>query len=524
MERILGAEAATTQSAPYLPALMRAADRGGLRLHESVREMLEREQLLRRHAKILKTLEDVQPVFKLEARAFAHQRTAFHFIREMHRRGVHHILEADDTGVGKTLVFLLWSHLYIRSTRTLIITKNIAKDQWADAIHDFLGKQRVTIVDGTMQEQREQILRTTQGFVIGHWESLGTEVSSAYLKRPWGCIGLDEAHQIGNRDARRSHTAFRLRADARMAMTAHPYSNHPGELFSILRFLYPDRYRSYWRFFHMHVRAVPKAFGGFEIQGPRRPKLLRWELAPFTLQRTKPEVYKNLPPITRMRRTVSLTTTGAREYERLRKQVFAELDGLDGETKLLPIINDLVRVTRLRQYLIDPGLVGAREPSVKYPAILDIMDEVGEPLVVFTSFKQAALRLDTFLRKKQRKLRTAHVNGDVSRVKRGAAKKNFLAGNLDVLLVVTEAGQEALNLGGYGYVAHLDLPWTPRALEQSEGRVDRPEEGTGRLVPTTAFRVIVKNSYEEKLEQRLNRKHRGFTQVFTARTLRELFE
>ncbi len=220
---------------------------------------------------------------------------------------------------------------------------------------------------------------------------------------------------------------------------------------------------------------------------------------------------------------MTLSKRGEREYARLRKQMFAELDALGGDTKTIPIINDLSRVTRVRQYLIDPGIIGAREPSVKYPEILEIMDEVVQPIVIFTEYKKAAYGLAKFLHKKNKRLRIGHIDGSVKRADRTNVKKQFLAGNLNAVICVSSAADEALNLGRYGYVAHLDLPWTPRRLEQCEGRVDRPEENTGKLVPTTAYRVIVKDSYEEKQEKKLVKKHGMFSGVFTVGDLKELF-
>jgi hypothetical protein len=80
-----------------------------------------------------------------------------------------------------------------------------------------------------------------------------------------------------------------------------------------------------------------------------------------------------------------------------------------------------------------------------------------------------------------------------------------------------------LNLGKWGNVLHLDLPWTARDFEQTEGRVDRPEEGTGKMIPTTSYRVIVSDSYEGRMEEKLEKKHGMFADVFTVADLKKLF-
>jgi len=521
MASLIGDDAAVAMRAPLNDALLRACARRKLLLDERASRLLTRALHLRKRAKAHKDdTTPIPPPHGAERRAWPHQRRALAFFAAMKRDSY---LVADGTGVGKTLQALLWAERIVRAKRTLIITPNAAKDQWADAIHGFLGaEQRVTVVDGRIEDQVRQA-SAPRGWVVGHWESL-THAANGYRALPWDAVVLDEAHHIGNRDTQRSQVAYRLRAAHRMALTAHPFTNHPGELWGILRFLYPEVYTSYWRFFFLHVRAIPRAYGGFDVDpagGVKRPKLLQWELAPFTLQRSKQDVYPSLPSIVRVRRTVTLAPHARREYERMKQAVFAELEALDGGTKLLPIFNDLARLTRLRQYVVDPGLLDARARSPKYDTVLELMQDLDGPPVIFTSFREAAVRLGAVLKKAR--YRVAHINGHVNREGRQAAKKQFLAGQLDALIVVTQAGGTALNLGKYGHVMFLDLPWTPRDLEQAEGRVDRPEEGTGALVRTRAYRIIAKDTYEEKLEQKLVHKHRTFTQVFTVNDLKELF-
>jgi len=183
----------------------------------------------------------------------------------------------------------------------------------------------------------------------------------------------------------------------------------------------------------------------------------------------------------------------------------------------------LARITRLRQYLIDPALLGGSEVSVKYPVISELLDDLDGPPVIFTSFREAAYNLAFYLHNINPKRRIGHINGKVSTTARAYAQQRFLNGKLDALIIVKDAGKEALNLGKFGYVINLDLPWTPKDLEQMEGRVDRPEEGTGKMVATTSYSVIVEGSYEEKMMKKIERKSGMFQEVFTIGDAKELF-
>ncbi len=517
MSHCIGADAAVTQHAPLNVALLKLAERKHMQLDDACRHALA---FAIRQREILASNDYLSAPYHstLEQSMMPHQRAALRFFDTR----LPSYLVADDTGVGKTLQALMWARQSIQAQRTLIITPNGAKQQWADAIWRWIGtRESVSIVEGTIAQQQHIVNFHNSLWMIGHWESL-VHAQAEYQRKQWDAIILDEAQYITNRKAQRSEIVYRLHAPHRMALTADPFSNDPGELYAILRFLYPATYRSYWRFFNMHVRAVPKPFGGMEVLGAKRPKLLRWELAPFTLHRTKAQVYPHLPPVATVRRTVELTHRGVREYEQLKRKVFAELDALGGGEKFVPIINQLARLTRLRQYVVDPGLIGGRERSQKYQAVLALLKEFNGPPVIFTAFRQAAIRLGALCEKQ--KLHVGYIHGEVSMAMREVTKHAFLKGQLDALLVVMKAGGTALNLGKYGLVIHLDLPWTPREFKQTVGRVDRPTEGSGTLVPTTDYRIIMRGTYEEKLEQRLLQRDKVFHEVFTIGRLKELFD
>lgn len=514
MAKVMGPDNAVKQRAPYNPAILRLAKKRGVLLTPRAEARFQQEIDFRKRIEPLKKLPDQSfPPSGILKKFFPHQRADVQFLRTL---GLPAYLIAHDPGVGKTLEALEFAR--VRSAkRILAICPNSAKDQWAETIAEWYPNTRTTVLQGT---KVDQILAagTSSGIVISHWEAL-VHARLGLLAKPWDLVIADEAHRAGNRDAKRTDTLRRLEARLRLALTAHPFSKSPVDLFAILEFLYPDRYTSLWRFWGMHVEADPKPFGGYEIKGARRPKLLAWEIAPFTIRRTKKSLGWKEP--IQIRRTVELTKRGAKEYKRLQKAFFAELDGLEGDKKILAIPSALARVTRLRQYLIAPELIGAREPSLKFPIVLEIMDELNGPPVIFTMFAEAGRLLGKYLKKQGK--RVSYIDGQAGNKQRTKAKKKFLAGELDAL-IITEAGGESLNLGKYGYVILLDLPWTPRGVEQVTGRVDRPEENTGKMVQTTVFRVVVKGSYEERQERRLQTRHEDFHEVFTVADYRRLFE
>lgn len=520
MSRVLGSDHAVKHKAPLLASIAKAAVSERVRHEQSIEELLAEENVVRTMRKRVRT---AAKDLTWSNRFFQHQNEDIHYMLAM---GLPAYLIGHEPGVGKTLIAMMWARRVVRAERILVVCPNSAKEQWRREIRRWLGKKDlpVTIVEGRMDEQIVRASRK-RGWVIGHWESL-VHARLGYMQLEWDAIILDEAHNIQNRQALRTDTALALakQTEHRCALTAHPFANDLSELWPILAFLYPERYTSFWRWAHLHIDIVPKPFGGFDMTGASRPRLLKWELRPFLLRRTKRSVFKSLPRVTRLRLDTPLTERGQREYARIKKQFFAELEaeaGDAGETFLLPIINAYARTTRLRQYLVDPGLLGAKEKSTKYPVVLELLKDTTKPFVIFTSFAQAAIRLRDFLTKA--KVTARVLQGGMKKGQSAATQVAFHRGDLHALICVTAYAKESLNLGGFGYVAHLDLPWNAKEYEQTEGRVDRPQEGTGKLVPTTSYRLITPGSYEEKLEKKLEKKHRRFGEVFTLGSLKELF-
>jgi SNF2 family DNA or RNA helicase len=306
-----------------------------------------------------------------------------------------------------------------------------------------------------------------------------------------------------------------------MAMDGHPYANGVDELYSVLQFLYPDIYTGFWRLAHLQIEIEEGPWGGLDMRSPKNPKLLRWELEPFRIRHLFKDVFPNLKPVAHDIRRVDLSPKGWKEYDQLKTQFFASLEGNDGERNVLAIPSVLAKCTRLRQYLIDPGLLDAKEPSAKYPVIQDLVKELrGTPPVIFSMFRTAAIRLKRKLVKA--KLRVGMILGGMQH-KINTIKRRFLRGRYDALIVLVSVGGQSLNLGKFGKVIYLDHPWTHRDVDQTIARVRRPEEGTGKLVPVTVYHVVVRNSYEVRMAQIRADKHEDFAKVFTVEDAEALF-
>jgi superfamily II DNA or RNA helicase len=526
MARVIGSEMAvispkkTYRFAPLLLSILKCAQSKGGYLSSSAERALHHAKILRREIREWKAREDGDIDDKRAYSYFKHQREDLALLYHFAER-IPAWLIASEAGVGKTLLGIRFPE-HVKARRNMVIVGNAAKDQWADEIRRWSStKLPITIIRGTIAQQMAQIRGIKRGWAIGHWESL-VHARDAWIEQPWDIAVLDEIHRIQNRKAQRTETVHELDVTWRLALTAHPYANGVSELFPILKFLYPEIYTSFWRWANLHIQIDEGAFGGLDLRTPRRPSLLQWELEPFMIRHLWKDVWKNLPPITRITRTAELTARGRSEYQQIRKQFFARLDTLNPKKNILAIPSMLARVTRMRQYLIDPAILGAKERSVKYPVVLDLIRELkGQPPVIFTMWRESAKGLQAFL--KRHKLHVPIIAGGMQK-RINPIKKRFLRGKYDAVIILISVGGESLNFGKFGKVIYLDHPWTHKDVEQTEGRVRRPEEGTGIIVPTTSYHIVVKDSYEERMRQHRVDKHEDFAKVFTVAQARELFQ
>lgn len=517
MAKILGSEFAVIPtkrnygSAPAVMSILKLARSKGLPMSRKAERALDFAEVHVKYVRGLKSLDDAVIDDRRAKHYFKHQRVDLKMLYDLELTGA---LIASEAGVGKTLLGIRYPE-HLETRRNMLIVPNTAKDQWAAEIGRWsTSKLPIVILDGTSKHQIMQINEMDEGWCIGHWESL-VHARAGWLSRPWDMAILDELQNIQNRNAQRTLTVHKLKAKYRMAIGAHPYANGVNELFSVLKFLYPDLYPSFWRWAHMHVVIEEGTFGGLDLRTPKRPNLLNWEIAPFTIRHLWKDVWKNLPPVTRVRCTAYLTKRGLAEYKRIRKQFFAELEAHRGERKILAIPSILARVTRMRQYLVDPEILGAAEKSVKYPIVDSLIRNEckNRPPVIFTMWRDTTLRLKKYL--EARKLKIGIVVGGMGSKKVNRVKWRFLAGEYDAVIIMIKVGGTALNFGKYGTIIYLDHPWNQRDVEQTEGRVRRPEEGTGKIVPATSYHIIVSESYEERMLQTRTDKHEDFAKVFS---------
>src|SRR5690606_28913850 len=168
------------------------------------------------------------------------------------------------------------------------------------------------------------------------------------LRRQWGAVILDEAQTIKNRKAKVTKAAWHIAKDARHVwlLTATPIRNRPDELWSLLKCIDPDNFRSYWKWVERFCYITHNGYG-MEVVGLRedRRNLFSQRIAPYVRRRERGEIL-DLPPLTE--ETVWVTLEGAQRkaYREMETQMLT-LVGDEARPDLLIAENVLSQLTRL---------------------------------------------------------------------------------------------------------------------------------------------------------------------------------
>ena len=362
----------------------------------------------------------------------------------------HSTINGDDFGLGKTLIGVEVCRR--RLSPRLIICKHKAIPQWVDEILGQDPGADVLVYTGP----RDAARLFKVGYVICHYQGL-KYLPENFVK--FSTIILDEAHWIKNRKAQRTKDVKRYAGDLKLALSATLAEKSVADIWSVLNWLYPRAFNSYWRFCNEWVQydEIPTPYGTAHVaSGCKDPEGLSELLAPITIRRLKEQVLPQLPPNIQYNIRVEMEPVQRTLYNTVAASKDIEVDNL-------VIQNELVRLVRLHQLSTDPQLLEYAVPSGKLLWLHEWLEEhPDEPTVIFSQFAPTAQRIAEAIgcayfdsKSKSR---------PESDFKRGASKR----------LVGTIAGMgESIDLPTAATAIFVDQHWSATLMEQALNRIHR---------------------------------------------------
>lgn len=447
-------------------------------------------------------------------------------------RAVKSVIVGDDTGTGKTvttiaLVEQMWGLGEVGPC--LIITKSFR--EWTNhlslmgvedsRIHVIDKRNRSQFVNDLVELQRNPI---ACHYFIMHWEALVLVEETSKIR--WMCVAGDEAHKAKNRKAQRTKALKKIRSAFKIAVTATPGDNLNQDVWSVLNWLYPSQYTSYWRWVDKYIEYETHWKGYKIFHGPKMdmiPEFLE-EIDPFYIARPLSVVDDSVPPYRYSTVFVQMDAEQEEAYKSLVDMQLALLP--DGDVLITP--TDLLLAQRLQQVSMARTYIEVRQKwiwkkkrqvvngvnefvdervKVPYDSVrlttpspkLDMLEAIlagnyfryydrgmedqplqmqtsidtDEPIVIFTQFRDMVDMIVSVLTNLG--IPFVSVKGGNSRSEEDpdSAAHLFQSGKVRVLVGTVDTISESITLTRSHIEIFVDCPWSPRVRKQAEGRIGR---------------------------------------------------
>lgn len=434
----------------------------------------------------------------------------------------------DDMGVGKTVEAIALDRYHRINNppdrgqpRTLVVTTLSMVDGWVEHFADWAPHLKVIRVDPKNRHKfTEAVALGSHDVYICHWESL--RLMPELGKRLWFHVIADEVHRAKSRKAQQTRALKKIRTKFKLALSGTPADNRPQDIWSILNWLWPTYYTSYWKFFNRYIESeIVYPAGYHKMVGVKNLSELRDEMRPWYIRRLKEDVLQDLPDKYYRDVWVELTPKQRRAYNTMKKDMIAWIGDNEDQPIASPVI--VAQLMRLQQFALahaelrtvtvrkrnkktgemeehEEDKVFLADPSAKIDALMDILADTNESVVVFSNFVQVANMVCERLDKAQ--ISYVKLTGDTPGASRGDLVARFQRGEAQVFVGTIGAGGEGITLTRASTVIFLDRNWSPSKNRQAEDRLHR----IGQKNAVQVIDIMARNTVDLGRRQQLTQK------------------
>ncbi len=444
------------------------------------------------HLEKLQAMEKHHPAVPstLQATLRDYQVEGFAYLSRLAHWGIGACL-ADDMGLGKTVqaIALLLEQAHLGPC--IVVAPTSVCFIWMEELSKFAPTLNIHALN-TSNERQSLIASLDKMDILICSYTLLHQAGDMLSKKDWQVAILDEAQAIKNPETKRWKNAMRLKSQCRIALTGTPIENHLGEIWSIFRFLNPGLLGSRESFRERYSAPIERS------RDPIAKRALKNLVHPYILRRTKTEVLQELPPKTEQSILIEPTAEEMAFYEAVRMKALERIQQLDDSKNNTKRFSILAEITRLRQACCHSSLVdeNVHLESSKINSFLTLVKNLidnNHKVLVFSQYVRYLSKIREILDVEN--ISYQYLDGSTPNPARQAAVADFQAGRGDLFLISLKAGGTGLNLTAADYVIILDPWWNPAVEDQASDRAHR----MGQVRPVTVYRLIMKNSIEEKI-------------------------
>lgn len=400
----------------------------------------------------------------------------------------------DQMGVGKTLEAIeITKEVFNQyNAPALVICPKSIRSQWHDMIVDQDSNAEIWVFNDDIDDLMMQLVLVD--YVIIHYESIVKYINT-FSKQTWSTIIVDEAHRIKTRTTlkrhietkregkRLHHTAAikKLRAYRKLALTGTPWETDPRELWSILNFLEPRIFSSYWKYVETHFEFDTDYWGYKKNYRLKNPSNFSNAIRPHVIRRTKRMVMPELPPMIISHIPIELNPKQREIYDRIKAVKDLEVDQLT-------IPNALAKLVRLHQVASNPILLGYECSSAKIDWLKEwLVDNPAESFIIFTRYRDTAAAL-------------AH-QVDASYMIGGMKSTSHLRGSYRIVGTIAALAL-GHDLGHINTAIFIDSDYDSILMDQAAERIDRGSN----TIPKNVIYLQATNTVDDLIKTALNSK------------------
>lgn len=466
-------------------------------------------------------------------------------------------LVGDDMGLGKTIEAIeidrrkrkRFAKDFIAKHKgkplTLVVTPLTVTGSWQKHYAKWAPELKTYTIDPKNRNGFLEAVRQGEADVfICHWEAM--RLIEGLRNIMWFHIIADEAHRIKNRKAQQSLALKRLWTTNKLALSGTPADNRPDDFWSVLNWLWPMEFSSFWRFRNYHLLIKRHDKGNNcgcdkwhekawdEILGCAHVEELMQRIEFFYTRRLKEDVLEDLPDKYYEDVYVDLAPAQRRAYNEMKKHMLAWVGKHENEPIAAPVV--ISQLQRLQQFggaygritqafrkkkdckLCLAGKFGLNkctghwvdqllleEPSTKLDAVMEIIsDNPNKQIVVFSQSKQMIYMLQRRLEK--RRITSAILTGDTPQGNQPGERDDLVArfqrGDYRVFGATIRAGGEGITLTAASTCIFLDRDWSPSKNRQAEDRLHR----IGQQNAVHIINIIGRNTVEPRRNEKIELK------------------
>jgi len=323
-----------------------------------------------------------------------------------------------------------------------------------------------------------------------------------YVKDDIKFVVLDECQRIKNHLSDRAKAVQKLCKNVPhiLPMSGTPIKNNAGEYFTVLNLVQPRRYPNYTRFIEQECDSYNNGWG-YKVGGLKNPNRFAEETRDFIIRRTKDEVLKDLPPLSRRFKHVELDGKVKKAYTDLIK----ELDDIMYDDTMGAMESGAAKIAIMSKMRHITGLS-------KVPAVAEFIREFLESnpedkkLTIFLRHLDVmdllAAECQPFLNEMALN-KPLRISGTTSSDDRAKVALRFREEPKSRLLFATTlAAGEALNLQFCSDAIIMEREWNPANEEQAESRFHRYGQSNHVFVDYALVSETIDEYFTELVEQK----------------------